>query len=393
MNRVGHGRGAFGALTARAVTFVVSLAAVAMCSGACTGAAAMRGKVRGLEGHLAEAEKRGAMKCAPRELALAKSHLHFAAVELDQGELSNAEAHLQIAEPNANAAYDNSPPDRCTSREFVDLTPKAPPKPGDRDGDGILDNVDECKDDPETYNGYKDEDGCPDDPDTDSDGIADSMDQCLLEPEDKDGYLDADGCPDLDNDADGIPDDKDKSADGKDCRNDPEDFDGFQDDDGCPDPDNDGDGVADTMDACPNTPGYNGGDKPGCPKKNSAVVVTKTQILITQQIQFEFNRAVIRPVSFKILDEVVGVLKDNPQITLEIQGHTDNVGSAQVNKALSQFRADAVRKYFVAKGIAANRLVAKGYGMDRPMVPNDTPANRELNRRVQFIRTESGTTP
>ena len=145
-------------------------------------------------------------------------------------------------------------------------------------------------------------------------------------------------------------------------------------------------------DFCPNTPGFNGGDKPGCPKKNTAIVVTKTQILITQQIQFEFNRAVIRPVSFKILDEVVQALKDYPQITLEIQGHTDNVGSAQVNKILSDQRAAAVRKYFIMKGIAASRLTSKGYGMDQPMVPNDTPANRELNRRVQFNRTDSAAT-
>lgn len=380
---------------ARGLT-LVAVVAIAVVAPACTGASALRGKVRGLETHLSDAEKRGAMKCAPRELAIAKSHLHFAAIELDQGELGNAQAHVAIAEPNANAAYDMSPPDRCTARDFVEVTqakPKPPPKPGDKDGDGILDDVDQCKDDPETYNGYKDDDGCPDDPDTDGDGIADSRDQCLLEPEDKDGYLDDDGCPDLDNDADGIADGQDKGADGRDCRNDPEDFDGFQDEDGCPDPDNDGDGVADTMDACPNTPGYNGGDKPGCPKKNSAVVVTKTQILITQQIQFEFNRAVIRPVSFKILDEVVSVLKDNPQINLEIQGHTDNIGSAQVNKVLSGLRAEAVRKYFIMKGIKADRLTSKGYGMDQPIMPNDTPQHRELNRRVQFMRTESGTTP
>ena len=386
-------------VTSRAVAPVVAAVAlvlglsVAAGTAGCTAAPALRGKVRGLETHLADAEKRGAMRCAPRELAIAKAHLHFAAIDLDQGELSHAEAHVALAEPNANAAYDLSPPDRCTSREFVDIASKPPPKPGDKDGDGFLDNVDKCPNDPENYNGFEDDDGCPDDPDTDGDGVKDSRDQCLLEPEDKDGYLDDDGCPDLDNDADGIPDAMDKSAEGVDCRNDPEDFDGFRDEDGCPDPDNDGDGVADTMDACPNTPGFNGGDKPGCPKKNSAVIVTKTQILITQQIQFEFNRAVIRPVSFKILDEVVQVLKDYPAITLEIQGHTDNIGSQNVNRILSDLRAGAVRKYFIAKGIKADRLISKGYGTDRPMVPNDTPANRELNRRVQFMRTESGTPP
>ena len=143
----------------------------------------------------------------------------------------------------------------------------------------------------------------------------DSVDQCILEPEDKDGYLDDDGCPDIDNDGDGIPDSKDK------CPNEPEDFDGFQDDDGCPDPDNDGDGVADVDDYCPNTPGIPGGDKPGCPRKSTLIVVTEKEIRITQQIQFEFNKAVIKPgISYKILDEVVGVLTDNPKIASRFRG-------------------------------------------------------------------------
>ena len=384
---------------ARRAASVASLAACILASACfvlgagCSAGATMRGRVRGLEAHLADAEKRGAMRCAPRELALAKSHLHFATIDLDQGEMSQAQAHIAIAEPNANAAFDLSPPDRCTSKDFVEIASKPVAKPGDRDGDGIVDNVDQCPDDPETYNAYKDEDGCPDDYDTDGDGIADSRDQCTLEPEDKDGYLDDDGCPDPDNDADGIADVADKAKDGRDCKNDPEDFDGFEDDDGCPDPDNDGDGVADSMDSCPNTPGYNGGDKPGCPKKNSTVIVTAKEIRITQQIQFEFNKAVIRPVSFKILDEVVQALKENPKITIEVQGHTDDIGSAQYNKLLSQWRADAVKKYLSEHGIDASRLTSKGYGKERPLVANTNNDNRALNRRVQFIRTESGQAP
>jgi OOP family OmpA-OmpF porin len=339
----------------------------------CSQGPLMRGRVSGLEGVVQEAAKNGAKRCAPREFAIAQSHLEFATVDLDQGHLSDAEAELQIAEPNAKAALAMSPHDLCTEAHT----------PEDRDGDGIPDKRDKCPDQPENYNGYQDEDGCPDDPDTDLDGIPDSRDACLLEPEDKDGYLDDDGCPDPDNDADGIPDTRDK------CPNEPEDFDGFQDDDGCPDPDNDGDKVLDVDDMCPDTPGPAGGERPGCPKTNSNIIITANEIRITQQIQFDLDKATIKPVSFKILDEVALVLNQNPKIHIEIQGHTDNQGAADHNMKLSQARADSVRQYLVSKGVEVGRLQARGYGMTQPLVKNDTAANKALNRRVQFIRTES----
>ena len=353
---------------ARVVRLVVLLALVAGAALGCSQGAVMRGRIDGLTGIVDQAERNGAIKCAPRELALARAHLRFATVELDQGEMSDATAHLAIAEPNAEAALAQSPPDKCTRAA-----------PNDRDGDGILDAVDKCPDQPETYNGYQDEDGCPDDPDTDGDAIPDSRDQCPLDPEDTDGYLDDDGCPDLDNDADGIPDALDK------CPLAAEDMDGFEDTDGCPDPDNDKDGVVDVDDFCPNTPGQPGGARPGCP---GLVIVTAKEIRITQQIHFEFNKATIKPDSFAILDAVADVLKANSKITLEVQGHTDNVGGAAYNKKLSQSRAESVRKYLVDHGIEGSRLTAKGYGMTQPIVPNSTEANRALNRRVQFIRTE-----
>ncbi|HEV3190077.1 MAG TPA: OmpA family protein, partial [Polyangiaceae bacterium] len=109
------------------------------------------------------------------------------------------------------------------------------PSIGDRDGDGIKDDVDQCPDQPEDFDGFKDEDGCPD-PDNDNDGILDVDDRCPNVPEDREGFQDNDGCPegkDGDRDGDGIPDSKDK------CPDEPEDRDGFQDEDGCPDPDND----------------------------------------------------------------------------------------------------------------------------------------------------------
>jgi len=333
----------------RALAVFLLAAFVCVFGSACAQGPALHGKIAGLTKTVDDAEKNGAMKCAPRELAVARSNLEFAEIDLDQGFVSKAEAHLAKAEPNAQAAFDMSPPDRCTAREFVEVVQE---KPVDKDTDG--------------------------------DGITDSRDQCILEPEDMDGYLDDDGCPDPDNDSDGILDAADK------CPMQAEDMDGWQDDDGCPDPDNDQDQIADVDDYCPNTPGVPGGDHPGCPKKNSLIVVTEKEIRITQQIQFEFNKAKIKPgISFKILDEVASFLTDNSKISVEVQGHTDNVGDPAYNMKLSAARAEAVRKYLASKGIPSSRLISKGYGATQPIVPNSSDANRQINRRVQFIRTES----
>lgn len=369
------------------VALTVSLGA----STGCSQVPVMRGEIEGLSKIAEQAERNGALRCAPRELAMAKSHLSFAEVELDQGFFARASDHLGIAKANAHAAYDLSPPAKCAERGFIEEEPPPPPpKPGDCDGDGLLDpeEKEECKCAPETYNGFEDADGCPDDPDTDGDGLADSKDSCVMSPEDKDGYLDEDGCPELDNDLDGILDANDKDATGKVCINDPEDPDGYEDTDGCPEPDNDQDKVVDLEDQCPNEPGVQGGDKPGCPKKPSLVIVTEKEIKITQQIHFEFDKDKIRPESFPILDAVVEVLQQNPKIKLEIQGHTDNKGAPAYNKALSDRRAASVKKYLVSKGIDAGRLTSKGYGMEKPIVPNTSDQNRALNRRVQFVRTE-----
>ena len=315
------------------------------------------------------ARRNGALRCAPRELALAESHLEFAKLEYSNGFSDRASEHLAIALPNAVAAFDLSPKDFCTD------------KPSDRDGDGIPDIVDKCPDVPENFNGFQDEDGCPDDPDSDGDGIPDSIDQCPNLPEDFDGFQDNDGCPDPDNDMDGIADVVDK------CPNDPEDVDNFEDEDGCPDPDNDKDGVLDVDDWCPLDPGP--ADNHGCPRKNALVVVTTSQIKITQQIHFEFNKSIVKKDSFPILDAVTQVLKDNASIKIEVGGHTDNVGNPDYNKKLSQARAESVRKYLVDHGVSDSRLTAKGYGMDVPIDTNSTDAGRAKNRRVEFVRTES----
>ncbi len=132
----------------------------------------------------------------------------------------------------------------------------AVPSRTDRDGDGIPDSLDACRDEAEDKDGFQDEDGCPE-PDNDHDGILDTADKCPDEAEDKDGFEDTDGCPELDNDKDGIPDGIDR------CPDQAEDFDNFEDEDGCPDLDNDQDGIPDDKDQCPNDRGTKAND--GCP--------------------------------------------------------------------------------------------------------------------------------
>ena len=339
----------------------------------CSSASRLRGQIAGLDKIVEQAERNGAIRCAPRELAIARSQLKFASLELDQGFVSKAEAHLSKAESNARAAELLSPPQYCAARGFIES--------GDRDGDGKPDPVDQCPDKPENYNGYQDDDGCPDDPDSDGDGIVDSLDQCELTPEDKDNYLDDDGCPEPDNDLDGLLDAADK------CPNAPEDLDGYEDDDGCPEPDNDKDTVPDVKDQCPNEIGSTTQEPLGCPG-NRLVVVTDCEVKITQQIHFETNKDKIRPESFPVLDAVVDVLNKNPKITLDVQGHTDNKGAPKYNKDLSNRRAHSVMKYLLQHGIASSRLTAIGYGMERPIVDNGSESNRALNRRVQFLRSE-----
>ena len=245
----------------------------------------MENNVRQVRAIAKEARDNGAYKCAPRELALAETHIEFAERELDQGDYFRARDHLHIADQNARDAYRLSPRDKCSA---------AWRRPT-RDGDGIPDNVDKCPNEPEDKDGFEDADGCPD-PDNDKDGIPDKNDKCPNEPEDKDGFEDADGCPDPDNDADGIPDVDDK------CPNEPEDKDGFEDADGCPDPDNDKDGVLDAADKCPNEPGPP--DNDGCPKKYEHIVVTQEKIELKQKIFFDTNKATIQPRSFPLLDEI-----------------------------------------------------------------------------------------
>jgi outer membrane protein OmpA-like peptidoglycan-associated protein len=244
----------------------------------------------------------------------------------------------------------------------------------DRDGDGIPDYDDECPTSAEDFDGFQDEDGCPD-MDNDGDGIVDELDSCPDEAEDFDGMDDADGCPEEnDQDKDGILDVNDN------CVHQPEDFDGFEDKDGCPDVDNDQDGILDVDDRCMNNAETfnNYQDEDGCPDVAPKAVL--------KNCNFEFNKAVLLPGCEEILDELVRSMKANPDVMIEIQGHTDNVGSDGYNQKLSEARATAVMQYLVDHGINSSRMKASGKGESQPVADNNSEAGRLQNRRVEVHR-------
>ena len=293
----------------------------------------------------------------------------------------------------------------------------------DSDGDGIFDDKDYCPGEKEDFDGFEDEDGCPD-LDNDGDGVPDITDGCPNEPEDFDGYLDNDGCPDFDNDNDGIPDSKDLCPDeaedfdgledndgcpdidvDKDgildyadkCPTKAEDFDGFEDDDGCPDNDNDNDGILDVVDICPDQAedfdGYKEGDlttqddnKPvmllDIPKLPKEKAPPTKEIVIHGEITFLPNSAEIKPEAHTLLNKIVDLLKLYPSSRWKIEGHMDNEGAKETILTISQKRADAIKNYFVSKGLNQEQFVSIGMGDRSPIESNATEYGRMRNRRV-----------
>jgi len=138
--------------------------------------------------------------------------------------------------------------------------------------------------------------------------------------------------------------------------------------------DSDGDWVPDSLDKCPNTPPNMTVDHNGCP------------IITTLRLNFDFNKAYVKKIYYPQLKKVAQILKNNPNLKIEIAGHTDDIGSEEYNLKLSQKRAQAVKNVLVkVYGIDPKRIVAKGYGEKYPLVPNDSATNRALNRRVEII--------
>jgi len=219
-------------------------------------------------------------------------------------------------------------------------------------------------------------------PDTDGDGLCDpwvseeglaekyaamcsGFDNCPEEPEDFDGFQDDDGCPDPDNDRDGLCDPWVEAkgmlaqnahiCKGVDlCPDQSETLNNYKDDDGCPD------------------------EVPQPPKK----------VFVLDGVNFESGKSTITQDSYISLMKVVDIMETFPESTFEIVGHTDNVGNKDKNMTLSADRASAVKNFLVEKGINESRMTTKGLGDTKPVASNKTPEGRAQNRRIEFIRTD-----
>lgn len=208
--------------------------------------------------------------------------------------------------------------------------------PADADGDGVANRLDQC---PNTPKGAKvDARGCP--LDSDGDGVFDGIDQCPDTP--AGAKVDARGCP-LDSDGDGIPD---------------------------------------AMDKCPTVPAP--GTVDGCPPK-AEEAASPPKKLVLEGVNFDNDSARLRADATATLDQTAATLKEWGEVKIEVAGHTDSVSSDAYNEKLSQRRAEAVRAYLIGKGIAAERLSAKGYGESQPIADNDSAEGRAKNRRVELL--------
>jgi outer membrane protein OmpA-like peptidoglycan-associated protein len=264
--------------------------------------------------------------------------------------------------------------------------------PADNDSDGVANGVDRC---PNTAVGATvDASGCP--RDTDNDNIADGVDKCPDTPE---GVLvDASGCP-KDSDGDSIADGLDR------CSDTPKGA--TVDALGCPG-DEDSDGVLDGLDRCPRTPigatvnasgcaagqTQNRAPAPAAPSQPRAAPPRPSPprtldlpgggATVLEGVTFESGSARLQVGSYVELDSLVKVLLSNPNMKVEIAGHTDNAGTPADNMRLSSLRAEAVRNYLVAKGVPFQQMVARGYGATMPRTLDTTPRGRAANRRVEI---------
>lgn len=299
----------------------------------------------------------------------------------------NSSAVLSSPHPGFDASR-SIPHDRADSPTSIALRLG---RAKDTDGDGVGDREDACPDTP--LRAIVDTDGCP--TDLDQDGVFDGVDQCAQTA--RGATVDGAGCP-RDSDADGILDGLDMCPD-----TDPR---ALINEDGCP-YDSDGDGLLEGMDKCPATPMGAVVDERGCrvDKDGDGVAdgldkcpdtsmeaevdesgcswVQKGEIVLPM-IRFGAGNANLTPESSPALNEVAEILKQNPDVTVEIGGHTDNEGPARLNREISLERAEEVKRYLAARGVPTARMVTKGYGEVHPIASNRHAEGRAQNRRIEL---------
>lgn len=233
----------------------------------------------------------------------------------------------------------------------------------DSDGDGIVNNLDECP----TVPGLRHFNGCND---TDRDGVWDCKDACphLY------GELNNQGCPvnGKDSDKDGLIDEIDKCPFLK----------GTAKMGGCPDSDKDG--ISDLEDYCPFLKGEKATN--GCPNmnKNEHQEFIKNKS-IKAVVEFDTDEAIIKEYFFDELDEVVEFLLENPKAEAFLSGHTDDEGNHEYNYKLSEKRSQVVKAYLMENGIAPSRISIVSYGETKPKLRNSSSYEKAKNRRVEII--------
>ncbi|NMO15107.1 OmpA family protein [Pyxidicoccus fallax] len=220
--------------------------------------------------------------------------------------------------------------------------------------------------------------------DDDGDSVPNGEDRCPTEA----GAVENGGCPDRDSDGDGVVDRQDA------CPNER----GSERHKGCPAPDKDGDGVPDEEDACPDEAGT--AENRGCPVKEEKPAepppaepkreepppaAEPSPVPTDHHVLFPLGQYSLEESEKRQLDVIANYLKAHPELSVRVEGHTDSTGPEELNRTLSQQRADMVRQYLIERGVPGSRMVAKGYGPDRPVRGNSTPEEQRENRRVEFI--------
>lgn len=155
-------------------------------------------------------------------------------------------------------------------------------------------------------------------------------------------------------------------------------------------PDTDGGSVFDGVEVARGTNPLDANDDvvKAKPKDEIDIGTVGGAAIALEGIEFDVAKATIRPSSDSSLNKALKMMANHPELEVEIRGHTDNSGKREKNVKLSHDRAESVKKWLIDRGIAASRMTTKGFGPDSPIAPNDTPENKQKNRRIEFARTK-----